>query len=115
MSDPVDPADQVYVAQAHAHKASPDTALPEKEAVVVSTVSSENDEGREPTLDEEKTLRRVAGKVKWTAYTVAFVELCERFSYYGTTAVCNSLLHPVAGKGSSLIHISRQLHPTAAS
>jgi POT family proton-dependent oligopeptide transporter len=26
--------------------------------------------------------------VHWTAYTVAFVELCERFSYYGTTAVC---------------------------
>lgn len=33
------------------------------------------------------TLRRVSGQVPWTAYTIAFVELCERFSYYGTTAV----------------------------
>ena len=35
-------------------------------------------------------LRRVAGKIPWTAYTIAFVELCERFSYYGTTVVCKS-------------------------
>jgi POT family proton-dependent oligopeptide transporter len=41
-----------------------------------------------PTQDELNTLRRVSGKVPWTAYTVAVVELCERFSYYGTTAVC---------------------------
>ena len=34
------------------------------------------------------TLRRVSGKIPWTAYTIAFVELCERFSYYGTTIVC---------------------------
>jgi len=32
-------------------------------------------------------LRRVSGKIPWTAYTIAFVELCERFSYYGTTTV----------------------------
>lgn len=41
-----------------------------------------------PTEEEWQTLRRVAGKIPWTAYTVAFVELCERFSYYGTTAAC---------------------------
>lgn len=41
-----------------------------------------------PTEEELKTLRRVSGQIPWTAYTVAFVELCERFSYYGTTAVC---------------------------
>lgn len=34
------------------------------------------------------TLRRVSGKIPWPAYTIAFVELCERFSYYGTTVVC---------------------------
>lgn len=34
------------------------------------------------------TLRRVSGKIPWQAFTVAFVELCERFSYYGTTVVC---------------------------
>ena len=44
-----------------------------------------------PTDEELRTLRRVCGQIPWTAYTVAFVELCERFSYYGTTAVCVSL------------------------
>jgi hypothetical protein len=41
-----------------------------------------------PTEEEFRTLRRISGAVPWTAYTVALVELCERFSYYGTTAVC---------------------------
>jgi hypothetical protein len=35
-----------------------------------------------------QTLRRVAGPMNWITFSVAFVELCERFSYYGTTAVC---------------------------
>ncbi|KAJ6150718.1 hypothetical protein N7470_007312 [Penicillium chermesinum] len=39
------------------------------------------------TEHDLQTLRRVADKVPWAAYTVAFVEWCERFSYYGTTAV----------------------------
>jgi POT family proton-dependent oligopeptide transporter len=41
-----------------------------------------------PTDEELQTLRRISDKIPWTAFTVAFVELCERFSYYGTTAVC---------------------------
>ena len=41
-----------------------------------------------PTLEEVESLRRVCGVVPWSAYTIAFIELCERFSYYGTTAVC---------------------------
>ncbi|KAM3413850.1 hypothetical protein BST61_g10527 [Cercospora zeina] len=44
-------------------------------------------DGEEPTMTEMKTLRRVSGKIPWTAWTVTFVEFCERFSYYGTTAV----------------------------
>lgn len=44
-----------------------------------------------PTQTELDTLRKVAGKVPWTAYTIAFVELCERFSYYGATAVYASI------------------------
>lgn len=48
-------------------------------------------EGEEyPTVDEIEKLRRVCGVVPWSAYTIAFIELCERFSYYGTTAVCKS-------------------------
>lgn len=44
-----------------------------------------------PTEDElegENALRRVSAPIPWTVYTVAFVELCERFSYYGTQVVC---------------------------
>ncbi|EXJ87585.1 POT family proton-dependent oligopeptide transporter [Capronia epimyces CBS 606.96] len=37
-----------------------------------------------PTEEELDTLPRVADKIPWRVYTVAFVELCERFSYYGT-------------------------------
>ncbi|TKX24631.1 putative peptide transporter ptr2 [Elsinoe australis] len=39
------------------------------------------------TKEDLQTLRRVSGKLTWMAYTIAFVELCERFSYYGTTVV----------------------------
>lgn len=39
-------------------------------------------------LDGENALRRVSAPIPWTVYTVAFVELCERFSYYGTQVVC---------------------------
>ncbi len=45
-----------------------------------------------PTEHDLATLRRVSGKIPWSAYTIAFVELCERFSYYGTTAVCTYLV-----------------------
>ena len=41
----------------------------------------------EPTMEEMKTLRRVGEPINWQAMTVTFVEFCERFSYYGTTAV----------------------------
>lgn len=46
---------------------------------------------RPPTPDElhgPNKLRRVAAPIPWAVYTVAFVELCERFSYYGTQIVC---------------------------
>jgi hypothetical protein len=41
-----------------------------------------------PTEEEFATLPRVPGSIPWTAWTVAAVEFAERFSYYGTTAVC---------------------------
>lgn len=45
-------------------------------------------DGELPSEEELHHLRRVSGQVPWSAFTIAFVELCERFSYYGTTAVC---------------------------
>ena len=41
------------------------------------------DEDDMPTLEEIATLPHVADKINWRIYSVAFVELCERFSYYG--------------------------------
>ncbi|KAK2746001.1 hypothetical protein FQN55_005823 [Onygenales sp. PD_40] len=41
-----------------------------------------------PTEEEIRTLRRVPDKIPWVTFSIAFVELCERFSYYGTTVVC---------------------------
>lgn len=56
--------------------------------VVPETFHIEGPRYERPTEEEDKALRRVSGKVPWSSYSIAFVELCERFSYYGTAAVC---------------------------
>lgn len=53
-----------------------------------TSASTSINEHEHPTEEDLATLRRVSGQIPWTAFAVAFVELCERFSYYGTTAVC---------------------------
>jgi POT family proton-dependent oligopeptide transporter len=47
--------------------------------------------GEEPTEEELRTLRRVSGKIPWQIFTIAFVELCERFGYYGCQVLCKLL------------------------
>ena len=65
------------------------TLLIDDNPVYLSDDSRRGPNGEEyPTAEEVENLRRVCGVVPWSAYTIAFVELCERFSYYGTTAVC---------------------------
>ncbi|GAB1315057.1 Peptide transporter ptr2 [Madurella fahalii] len=49
-------------------------------------------DGGSPTEEELHTLRRVPDKIPWNIYTIAFIELCERFSYYGTTAVFTNFI-----------------------
>lgn len=47
-----------------------------------------------PTHEElhgPNRLKRISAPIPWAVYTVAFVELCERFSYYGTSVVCECL------------------------
>lgn len=41
-----------------------------------------------PSEEDFKTLRRVHGSIPLKVFTIAFVELCERFSYYGSIVVC---------------------------
>ena len=49
-----------------------------------------------PTEEELQTLRRVSGHIKWSAYTVAFCELTERFSYYGSNVLyTNFVVQPL--------------------
>ncbi|PSN67687.1 peptide transporter PTR2-A [Corynespora cassiicola Philippines] len=45
-----------------------------------------------PTDEELRTLRRVPAAIPWKIYTIAFVELVERMSYYGTTAVYSNFI-----------------------
>ncbi|EAT86229.1 hypothetical protein SNOG_06398 [Parastagonospora nodorum SN15] len=45
-----------------------------------------------PTDEELKTLRRVPASIPWRIYTIAFVELVERMSYYGTVAVYSNFI-----------------------
>lgn len=59
-----------------------------------SLISASYDLGigdEDPTADElhgPNALRRISAPIPWAVYTVAFVELCERFSYYGTQVLC---------------------------
>ncbi|EXJ83708.1 POT family proton-dependent oligopeptide transporter [Capronia coronata CBS 617.96] len=63
------------------HKAQPLMRLSEIKPNVLTDMI---DDHLRPTEEELKTLPRVADEIPWRVYTVAFVELCERFSYYGT-------------------------------
>lgn len=65
-------------------------------------------DGEEPTMEEMKTLRRISGKIPWTAWTITFIEFCERFSYYGTTAVFVNFLEQPRPFGSR----TGQINPT---
>jgi len=60
----------------------------QKHAQVITPAAEETDDDSiAPTDEELETLRRIPGRIPWICFTVAFVELCERFAYYGTTAV----------------------------
>lgn len=61
--------------------------LPEKHVEDDAPSGPDSDDDTAPTEEELATLRRVPGRIPWICFTVAFVELCERFAYYGTTAV----------------------------
>lgn len=62
--------------------------------------TSEDELGEYPTEEELHQLRRVSDKIPWMVYTIAFVELCERFSYYGTTVVFTNFIQQPLPVGS---------------
>ncbi|EXJ62470.1 hypothetical protein A1O7_02907 [Cladophialophora yegresii CBS 114405] len=60
----------------------------------------------QPTEQDIAMLPRVSDKVPWRVYTVAFVELCERFSTYGTTILFQNFV-----QRSLLTSTGRAPHP----
>lgn len=46
-------------------------------------LDDDGNEGSHPTEEEQKTLRKVAGKIPSIAYWLCAVEFAERASYYG--------------------------------
>ncbi|EDN02589.1 hypothetical protein I7I51_07588 [Histoplasma capsulatum] len=71
-------------------------------AVYNSSHGSLDDINRQaPTPDEVATLRRVPGKIPWISFSIAFVELCERFSYYGTIIVFVNFIQREMPEGST--------------
>lgn len=68
---------------------------------VRSTATTEDLHDELPTEEERQTLRRVSGKIKWAMYTIAFVELCERFSYYGSAVLYTNFVGQPLPDGSN--------------
>ncbi|KAF4965017.1 hypothetical protein FZEAL_10814 [Fusarium zealandicum] len=58
-------------------------------------------DGQFPTVDELATLRRVANKIPLKLFSIAFIELCERFSYYGCTVVFTNFIQQPLPEGST--------------
>lgn len=55
-------------------------------------------DGEEPTDDEKRSLRHIAENLPISAWLVAVVELCERFTYYGMSGLFqNYVLRPFDG------------------
>ncbi|KAK8012499.1 hypothetical protein PG991_009874 [Apiospora marii] len=75
----------------------------EKEAPLVAEHSSTSegyDSPEAPSEEEMHTLRRVSGKINWSIYTIAFAELCERFSYYGSYVLYANFVRNARPPGS---------------
>ncbi len=53
-----------------------------------------------PTKEDIQVLRRIPDAIPWPAYLIAYVELAERFSYYGSTAVFTNFIQQKLPLGS---------------
>ncbi|GFP56045.1 hypothetical protein ACSS6W_006254 [Trichoderma asperelloides] len=93
------------IAEADRHAAGlDDKEFHEKPAANIDVDVASNDEevfDDTPTEEEMRTLRRVSGKIKWAMYTIAFVELCERFSYYGSSILYTNFVNRPLPPGST--------------
>lgn len=87
--------DAISGAQLHAQVVDEERKEDAQLGAVVSPPSVHDDEKKFlnvdledfPTEEEVRTLRRVSDHIPLKLFTIAFVEACERFSYYGTIIV----------------------------
>jgi hypothetical protein len=63
--------------------------------------ASPDDLGEEPTEEEQRMLRKVAGSVPWIAYALCVVELAERASYYGAAQLFTNFLQKTLPRGGN--------------
>ncbi|KAI0041577.1 peptide transporter PTR2A [Auriscalpium vulgare] len=93
--------DAYYAAVAEAAR---NETLDEKKGDLSSTESPDDYDDMEglvsPTEEEYQTLRHVADAIQWSTYSVAFIELAERFSFYGSTIVFTNFIQQPLPKGS---------------
>src|ERR1700759_3348413 len=81
-----------------------------------ATYGSESEHDDTPTEEEMRTLRRVSDRIPIKAYTVGFVELVERLSFYGTTAVFVNFIqqkNPGTPTGKPIDPSASDAHPGA--
>lgn len=82
-------------------KAATEAAI-QKDPILTTTSSLPSSKpSSSPTAADLATLRRIPDKIPWSVLTIAFVELCERFSYYGTTAVFTNFIQWPLPPGST--------------
>ena len=75
---------------------------PTSTAAAAADLESDDDADLiKPSEDDLANLRRIPAKLPWVAFTVAFVELAERFAYYGTTAVMVNFIQQPMPEGST--------------
>ena len=63
--------------------------------------STDEDRDDKPTEEELRTLRRVPAKLHLPVWTIAFAELCERFSYYGSSVLYTNFVQRPLPDGSN--------------
>ncbi|KAI9733471.1 MAG: hypothetical protein M1818_007219 [Claussenomyces sp. TS43310] len=73
---------------------------PDTHSLSVTTDGVPNDAPTPAELEGPHALKRISAPIPWDVYAIAFIELCERFSYYGTTIVLSNYINKGLPNGS---------------
>lgn len=76
--------------------------VPEVKAGAIDSYTMTAD-GEEPTDEEKAKLRKVSDAIPWTAFLVAIIELCERFTYYGLSGVLQNYVSDHFSTASAIL------------